>query len=298
MVTEEMSSVLQVATTLDKRWLMDRLRKYCTADLRSLDDPDVNERNLIFALQARKIRVDERFFADLADELGLPFIRGDQIESKSDLAATLPYKVLVENLALPVDWSDGAVKIATANPLNRPFFAMLEKLVRAKVELCVASIEAVERAVGKGYREVHKYRALRDLRYRNPDESAYRVLFPWQRRLIVGVCLLFAVLFIVNYPLSFIVLFAAINLIYFSINPIKFYLSFRGFRGSRRSMRVSDEDLKKLDEKTLPVYTVLIPIYHEEDSLPHSRECLQDRLPAGQARRKDTDGRERHGNNQ
>jgi len=116
---------LQATTTLSKDWLLGKLRDYCTEDLQSLGSPDVNEENLIFALQARKINVNERFFAELADELKLPFIRGEKIESKSELAAALPYKVLVENLALPLDMSDGKIKIATANPLNRKFFAML-----------------------------------------------------------------------------------------------------------------------------------------------------------------------------
>ena len=260
---------MQVATTVSKRWLVEKLRNYCNADLSFLDSPDVNEQNLIFALQAHRINVNERFFADLASELGVPFIRGDEVEENSELAATLPYKVLVDNLALPLNLSDGRLKIATANPLNQGFLTMLEELLHAKVKLCVTSIDGVERAAGKGYREIHKHRALRDLCYRNPDESAYRVLYPWQRQLIIGLAIFIAVLFVVNYPLSFIVVFAAINVVYFCVSPIKFYISFRGFRGSRRSVRVSDSDLKGLDEQSLPVYTILIPIYHEAKILSH-----------------------------
>jgi cellulose synthase/poly-beta-1,6-N-acetylglucosamine synthase-like glycosyltransferase len=260
---------LQVATAISKRWLIEKLRNYCNEDLSFLDSPTVNEQNLIFALQARKINVKERFFAEFADELGVPFIQGGDLEENSELAATLPYKVLVENLALPLDVSDGRMKIATANPLNEGFLTMLEELFHAKVELCVTSIAGIEHAAGKGYREIHKHRALRDLRYRNPDESAYRVLYPWQKRLIVGLSLFLAVLFVVNYPLSFVVVFATINVIYFFVSPIKFYISFRGFRGSRRSVRVSDKDLKELDEESLPIYTILIPIYHEAKILSH-----------------------------
>ena len=260
---------LQVATTVSKRWLVEKLRNYCNEDLSFLDNPKVNEQNLIFALQARRINVKEGFFAELANELGVPFIQDGDLEENSELAATLPYKVLLENLALPLDLSDGRIKIATANPLNKGFLTMLEELLHAKVELCVTSIDAIEHAAGKGYREIHKYRALGDLRYRNPDESAYRVLYPWQRRLIIGVALFLGVLFVVNYPLSFIVVFAAINLLYFCVSPIKFYISFRGFRGSRRSVRVSDKDLKELSDQDLPVYTILIPIYHEAKILSH-----------------------------
>jgi cellulose synthase/poly-beta-1,6-N-acetylglucosamine synthase-like glycosyltransferase len=260
---------LQVVTTVTKRWLVEKLRNYCNEDLSFLDNPKVNEQNLIFALQARRINVKEGFFAELANELGVPFIQDGDLEENSELAATLPYKVLLENLALPLDLSDGRIKIATANPLNKGFLTMLEELLHAKVELCVTSIDAIEHAAGKGYREIHKQRALRDLRYRNPDESAYRVLYPWQKRLIVGLSVFLAVLFVVNYPISFVVVFATINVIYFLVSPIKFYISFRGFRGSRRSVHVSDKDLKELDDGSLPIYTILIPIFHEAKILSH-----------------------------
>jgi len=264
---------LQIAPThvrtVSKRWLVEKLRSYCYEDLSFLDNPKVNEQNLIFALQARKINVNEDFFAELASELGVPFIKDHDLEENSELTATLPYEVLVENLALPLRLSEGTMTIATANPLNEGFLTMLEELLHAKVEVCVSSIAGIEHAAGKGYREIHKHRALRDLRYRNPDESAYRVLYPWQKGLIIGLALFLGVLFAVNYPLSFIVLFAAINLLYFGISPIKFYISFRGFRGSRRSVRVSEEDLKELNEDELPVYTILIPIYHEAKVLSH-----------------------------
>ena len=260
---------MQTKTTLGKDWLLKKLKEYSKADLHALESPEVTEQNLIFALQAHKIKVDDRFFVELAEELGLPFIQGDKIESRSELASTLPYRVLVENLTLLLDMSSGKVKIATANPLNEKFIDMLHEVLHARVEVCVASIDAIEHAADRGYREIHKNRALGELRYRDPEESAYRVLYPWQRYGIVGVLLIVGILFVVNYPISFVVVFAAINLIYFVTNPIKFYVSLRGFRGSRRAMRVSNKEVEELDEAKLPVYTILIPIYHEAKILSH-----------------------------
>jgi len=260
---------LQIATTLSKQSLIESLKKHGIIDVASLQAPGVNEQNLIFALRRYKYVVQDAFFKELANTLGLPYIEGDRIERKSDLTITLPYTILHDNLTVPLQLSDGTLRIATANPLNIQFFKVLEEIFRAKVEIHVASIDAIERAIGRGYREVHRYRALRDLRYRRPDESAYRVLYPWQRYVIIGSSLLVVVLFVLNYPLSFVVVFAAVNLVYFSVNPIKFYIAFRGFKGSRRSVKVTDEDVLKLDDRSLPVYTILIPIYREEKVLPH-----------------------------
>lgn len=260
---------MQIATTFSKQCLIESLKKHGIVDVASLQAPDVDEQNFIFALRRHKYVVQDEFFKELANTLGLPFLQGDRIERKSDLAITLPYAILHDNLVVPLELSDDRLKIATANPLNVQFFRVLEEIFHAEVEVYVASIDAIEHAIGIGYLEVHRYRALRDLRYRRPDESAYRVLYPWQRYVVIGSSLLIAVLFVLNYPLSFIVVFAAINLVYFSVNPIKFYIAFRGFKGSRRSVKVTDRDLRKIDDRSLPEYTILIPIYREAKVLPH-----------------------------
>ena len=260
---------MQATATLSKQWLIDRLRTYGTPELTPLESPEVNEQNFILVLGRNRYAVKDAFFKELANALGLPFIQGDRVERKSDLAITLPYAVLRDNLIVPLELSGEKLKVATANPLNTEFFQLLEDIFRAKIELYVASIDAIEDAIGKGYRDIHKYRALRDLRYRSPDESAYRVLYPWQRYLIIGSSLFIAILFVLNYPLSFIVTFAAVNIIYFAINPVKFYVAFEGFKGSRRSVRVSEDDVRNVDERSLPTYTILIPIYHEAQILPH-----------------------------
>jgi hypothetical protein len=62
----------------------------------------------------------------------------------------------MDNLTVPLTLSDRKLKVATANPLNAGFFQMLEDLFRAGVELYVASIDAIEEAIGKGYRGIHK----------------------------------------------------------------------------------------------------------------------------------------------
>jgi cellulose synthase/poly-beta-1,6-N-acetylglucosamine synthase-like glycosyltransferase len=250
------------------------LKSHEVADIDVLEKPEVSEHDLIFVLHRNAYGIDDGFFRDLANELGLAYVSGDELKGKASLAVTLPYRSLEENLVVPLEVSSEKVRIATANPFNTDFFAVLEDLFHAKVEISVSSIRDIESAIGREYEELHKYRALKDLRYRNPDESAYVVLYPWQRYFIIGIALLVAVLFVLDYPLSFVVVFAAINLTYFCVNPVKFYVSFRGFQGSRRSVRVSEEDLQRVNEMDLPTYTILIPIYREAKVLPHIVENI------------------------
>jgi cellulose synthase/poly-beta-1,6-N-acetylglucosamine synthase-like glycosyltransferase len=253
--------------TVTKEWLVELAKRHGAVNIAQLEASEIDKEHFVIALKQNKLKVDDGFFKELADELDLPFLTSADL--KSDLAPTVPYALLKDNLALPIAISKEKVEIATSNPFNKEFFSILESLFGAKVEISVASSEAIEEAIDRGYGEIHERRALKELYYRSPDDSAYRVLYPWQRRLIIGLALLLAALFVLNYPLSFIILFSAINVAYFCINPIKFYIAFRGFKGSRRAVHVSSEETKKLEEKTLPIYTILVPVYKEAKALRH-----------------------------
>jgi hypothetical protein len=67
-------------------------------------------------------------------------------------------------------------------------------------------------------------KALLDLYYRNPDESAHKVLFPQQKYFIIGVILAVIVSCLVNSAFVFAFLFAAVNVVYFLMNPVKLYI--------------------------------------------------------------------------
>jgi cellulose synthase/poly-beta-1,6-N-acetylglucosamine synthase-like glycosyltransferase len=254
-----------VELTVTKKLLIELAKKHGVLVTDKLETTDVTVQNFVFKLKENKYKVGEGFFIELANILGLQYIPKTML--KSDLAPTMPYNILKDNLLLPLSVSKGKVRVATANPFNSDFFNLLASLFAAELEVSVASTDAVEEAVEKAYGKIHEYRALKELYYRSPDESAYKVLYPWQKTLILGVAIALTVLFILNYPLSFIVLFSLINLAYFCVNPVKFYIAFKGFRRSRKAVHVSDEEVKNLDEKNLPVYTILVPLYRESKAL-------------------------------
>ena len=133
----------------------------------------------------------------------------------------------------------------------------------------MTSIDAIEEAIDQGYTELHAEGALEELRERAPDESAYRVLYPWQQYGIIVVLVAFLLLFVGNYPVSLILLFAVINVAYFGLNLFKFYVSFLGFQGSRSEVTIRTEDIEKLNDAVLPVFTIFVPVYHETEMLPH-----------------------------
>jgi len=259
----------ELAMAIPRDLLVALLTEYGIEDKTILNNADISTESLIFELNRRKITVPEPFFKALAYALHLTFIPKEQILRKSYLAPGLPYAVMKENLMFLLKLSREGAEFVTANPLNTTFFAKLENIFRVPITIHVTSIDAIEEAIDQGYTEIHTHRALEELRERAPDESAYRVLYPWQQYGIIIVLVGFLLLFLGNYPLSLILLFGVINVVYFGLNLFKFYLSFVGFQGSRSEVAIQTEDIKKLDDAALPVFTAFIPIYRDAEMLRH-----------------------------
>jgi len=253
---------------ITRDYLVALLAEYGIED-ETILNADISAESLIFELNRHKIPVPEPFFKALAETLHLAFIPKEQILSKSYLALGLPYAVMKENLMFLLKLSREGAELVTANPLNTTFFAKLENIFRVPITIHVTSIDAIEEAIDQGYTELHAERALDELRERAPDESAYRVLYPWQQYGIIIVLVAFLLLFVVNYPVSLILLFAVINVVYFGLNLFKFCVSFLGFQGSRSEVTIRTEDIKKLDDAACPVFTLFVPVYGDAEMLPH-----------------------------
>lgn len=262
-------------TNIDKEYLISLLKKHCLEDLSFLEDSKIAADDVIVSLERAKVKVNEGFFTELANEIGVRYVSAKEIRRRchkghqGQFATVLPYRFLKESLILPFSITENDAEIATANPLNSGAKDIVEMLLgERRIRWYVTSTDTVVQFIESAFGEIHKKQALSDLRYRNPEESAHIVLEKWQKYAIVTILLVAIAAFAVESSLTFIALFSLINIIYFSINPIKFYISIRGLKGSRKIANSSDETLKSLDEKSLPVYTILVPVYHESHVLP------------------------------
>jgi cellulose synthase/poly-beta-1,6-N-acetylglucosamine synthase-like glycosyltransferase len=187
----------------------------------------------------------------------------------------LPYGFLKDNLIVPLEIDNKSAKFATANPMNRVGLSVLEEIFEDwDVQVYVAPLEVIETAIDQVYNEIHKDSALWDLYYRSPDESAYKVLVPWQKHLILSTAIVFVLLAIISYPVSLTLLFTLINVFYFLFNPFRWYVASKGLRNRHRTTYVSDSDVGKLQDESLPPYTILVPLYKEAKVLPQIMENI------------------------
>ncbi|RLI46151.1 glycosyl transferase [Candidatus Bathyarchaeota archaeon] len=245
-----------------KNSIISLLEKNGVQDLEALKSSDVTEKNLIFVLRQKKYKINENFFIDLANLMDIPYTK--KFIQKNKCVSALPYRFLKENLIVPMEINTTIARFATANPLNSAGLTVLEETFNdKKVEYHIGSIDTIEEVIENVYKEIHINSANWDLYDRNPGDSAYNVLVPWQKNLILCALFAFLGLFILSYQTSLIFIFTFTNFFYTLLNPFRFYVAFKGIQNKKLTTYVSEEDVKNLEAKELPVYTILVPVYKE-----------------------------------
>jgi hypothetical protein len=260
-----------------KEHILYLLKQNRVEDIQIVENPDIKTAAIIPTLRKAKIKMPEKVFQDIATEANLPFLTYTEIKdhcyNKHDcnFLTILPYRVIEKYLIIPLQITSKTASLVTANPFNHKAMMIMQILLGERhVQWSVASSESIEYAVENVFREIHKQSALMDLYYRKPDESAYKVLFKNQKYWIIGTLIAILVAGIINSVLTFAVLFAAINVLYFIINPVKIYVSLKGFQKSDNIEDITPEQMNKARDEDLPVYTVLVQFIMKRKSCPKS----------------------------
>ncbi|HWQ64947.1 MAG TPA: hypothetical protein VN429_11065, partial [Methanospirillum sp.] len=181
-----------------KEEVISLLTKLHVSNIGALTDPEITVESIISNLAKYRIFVPEIFFSTLADRLGLEYIEKEAIVKTLDLGCMLPYTVEEGALILLLESKPAYVRVATANPLDNDLFKRLEDVFHKKIEKVVVSIDTVISMSDGCYEAPHAYSALNELVDRQPEESAYRILIPWQKGAILLFILLMALLIVYN----------------------------------------------------------------------------------------------------
>ncbi|WP_432993163.1 glycosyltransferase family 2 protein [Dactylosporangium sp. CA-233914] len=110
--------------------------------------------------------------------------------------------------------------------------------------------------------DVHLTRSIHGLRELWPDQSAHIVLTRVQRTCLIVVTIALAAALLRWTIVTLQVVIAVITVLYAGAITFRLALTWAASRREHR-VRVSDEDARAVPDHELPVYTVLVPAYHE-----------------------------------
>lgn len=201
----------------------------------------------------------------LAEQQGLPFVELPSVPCDPALFQSTALEEYLRHRYLPHRWVGQRLAVATPDP-TLALKALLEQRYRCPIDLVVVSARDFSAALGALGATGLTRRARLGLRRRHPGLTADRVLL---RPQILGLLLLALALLACGLLLpaeSWRVLLIACNLFYVLTLAFKLQLYLQG-REEARALARLDADLAAriatLDAATLPVYSILVPLYRE-----------------------------------
>lgn len=105
-------------------------------------------------------------------------------------------------------------------------------------------------------------------------KSALNTLNLWQKLFGLTIVSIFALGLILAFKMTLIALIGIITLIYFIDVLFNAFLIFKSLN-TPAEISFSQEEIEKINDKNLPIYTVLCPLYKEADVLPHFAASIE-----------------------
>jgi cellulose synthase/poly-beta-1,6-N-acetylglucosamine synthase-like glycosyltransferase len=204
----------------------------------------------------------------------LPFVDLIRDAPDASLLVSAEADTYAHRLTMPWRRREGNIVIATAEPGPETVLFARQRWGTA-IEFAVASKFDIVWAVQTAFADSLSHRAVYELAERNPEMSARKVFTPAQ---VIFGYVLFSIL-MVGLALSPIATLIAVNAA-MSI----FYLGnfvFKGILVSVGGARSADKDeaiaiaARLLSDDELPVFTVLVPMFREPESLPVLAQSLR-----------------------
>ncbi len=200
--------------------------------------------------------------AALSERYQLQRVGLTRFEPDYGLARRLPEPLARRLQAVPVAASGDTLLVAVARPLADDDSAAVQRALGQPFRQLLANRidldQLVQRVHGAHYADV----ATGLLRETDPDSSAHVVVTTAQKAFFM-VAVIATVLCGVLWPKpTAIAVVGACSALYLGVAVYRIRLTMRAL-GTRLETEVTDEELAALDERTLPTYTILVPLYRE-----------------------------------
>jgi cellulose synthase/poly-beta-1,6-N-acetylglucosamine synthase-like glycosyltransferase len=203
----------------------------------------------------------------LAHQLGLPVLQSGE-EPKPLLPASQARAwraVALSNDSWEAAGRQPALPVAFSDPSEEAVKAVRDWL-RRPIQPKLTDEETLNRLLGEAYGEVDVKEATTSLRERRPYFSAYRNKLSLAQLFIAGaLAIALAIGFAVNPLLPVIAPVAIASTFYIAYMVFRFYTAWVGWKGES-TLNPPMEDLQNMDERELPTYTILLPVYGEKPS--------------------------------
>lgn len=218
-------------------------------------------------LVCNEVISEDELVAILAERFQLPLVDLSEYEPDPAALAQIPEPLSRHLRIVPLAIDETTLYLAIADILDDETVTALREHTHLELRGFLASRnsidELLQRVHGGDYVAVAKSLLLE----RFPDECANRVLSNGQKVFLIALVIIIAVL-IAAFPIPALIgLIGVCSIFYTATSLYKFRLTYNAL-GHTFEIDISPEEIAAMDERDLPMYTILVPLYREASVLP------------------------------
>lgn len=211
----------------------------------------------------------------LAEQWGTALVDLVATPPQTDLVANLDHEWALSSQWLPYRQNGDVTVIVTSTPPTEELLSEAREMFGPRIEVLATTDWDIQQALQASFRREMLYDAADKLSVEDPQVSARVALTTWQKvlpalllaALVIGLLLnvrstVVVVLFIANISFAISILFKSLASINAPIVRAKQRLAQRKLQRWRNELGVEHQE-HRIPDSELPVYTILIPAFHE-----------------------------------
>jgi cellulose synthase/poly-beta-1,6-N-acetylglucosamine synthase-like glycosyltransferase len=212
--------------------------------------------------------VDEHTMIEVvAEQLELPVAKLAEYEPDPEALAIIPEPEARELRCVPLAADARAVYIVTDRPLDDETRARLQSHTPLTLRPLLAPRNDIDELLRRVNAEAYTAAATTALLSQSPEDCASRVVTPAQRNVLIGLVVVIAAS-LVAFPIPTLITLVSLASVFYTLASLyKFKLVYSSL-GHEGEIDITDEEIAALDERALPVYTILVPLYKEAAVIP------------------------------
>ena len=184
-----------------------------------------------------------------------------------EVARRLPEPLALDFQTVPVAATDDLVLLAVARPLDAEQSAEIEEALGSPFRQLLANRTELDQLIQRVHSRHYAEVSTRLLMETRPEDSAHVVISGGQKAALVITAIIVVVCGVIWPMPTLIGVISTCMLIYLVVSLYKFRLTLRAL-GTHLETDVTDEEIAALDERHLPIYTILVPLYKEAGIVP------------------------------
>jgi glycosyltransferase XagB len=212
--------------------------------------------------------VDEQTMIEVvAQQLELPVAKLSEYEPDREALAIIPEHEARELRCVPLATDDRAVYIVSDRALDDETRARLQSHTPLTLRLLLAPRNDIDELLRRINSEAYTATATTALLRQSPEDCASRVVTKAQRNVFIGLAVVI-VASLVAFPIPTLVTLVSLASVFYTLASLyKLKLVYSSL-GHDAEVDITAEEIAALDERTLPVYTILVPLFKEAAVIP------------------------------